>query len=59
MQTCDPEGFTFINPYYQVVILVAWEGVPDDTATDIYDTLAATLPYDGVPTMRQCDKNQR
>ncbi|KAL5250071.1 hypothetical protein ACHWQZ_G015966 [Mnemiopsis leidyi] len=41
-----------------VVVIVQWEGLPAETASDVYATLAATLPSDGVPTQRQCDKNQ-
>ena len=33
-------------------------GLPAETASDVYATLAATLPSDGLPTQRQCDKNQ-
>ncbi|KAK3090666.1 hypothetical protein FSP39_013527 [Pinctada imbricata] len=42
-----------------VVVLVAWEGVPGDTADELYDYLVKLLPKNGLETERRCGTNEK
>lgn len=42
-----------------VAVLVAWEGVPQPVADDLYQYLRTTLPTNGFETERRCGTNER
>lgn len=42
-----------------IAVLVAWEGVPQNMADDLYQYLRTTLPTNGFETERRCGTNER
>lgn len=42
-----------------IAVLVAWEGVPQNIADDLYQYLRTTLPTNGFETERRCGTNER
>lgn len=44
---------------FLVVVIVAWEGVPQRQADDLYSFLVPTLTQYGFETERRCGTNER
>ncbi|XP_061181975.1 methylcytosine dioxygenase tet3-B-like isoform X2 [Saccostrea echinata] len=42
-----------------ITVIVAWEGVPQNTADDLYQYLRTSLPTNGFETERRCGTNER
>ncbi|KAK6169013.1 hypothetical protein SNE40_020144 [Patella caerulea] len=49
----------FCDATFIVVVLVAWEGVPSDTANDLYSHLVGSLTKNGFETDRRCGTNEK
>ncbi|XP_076073221.1 uncharacterized protein LOC143044881 isoform X3 [Mytilus galloprovincialis] len=49
----------FCDTAWIIVVLVAWEGIENNTAADMYDYLRSTLAAHGFETERRCGTNER
>ncbi|ESO89126.1 hypothetical protein LOTGIDRAFT_106626 [Lottia gigantea] len=49
----------FCDKTYIVINLVAWEGVPADTADELYNHLTSSLTKNGFETERRCGTNEK
>ncbi|XP_052071951.1 methylcytosine dioxygenase tet3-like isoform X1 [Mytilus californianus] len=49
----------FCDTAWIIVVLVAWEGIENNTAADMYDYLRNTLAAHGFETERRCGTNER